>query len=616
MLDGFRCVAWRELLTASRLRRMFLVRALSGAFLGSALFLGVAFVVVQRVPVAQTWGADWWAAEVAPDVVRDGAQAGFAAMLAVAAGLGLGLLSREVAGTFAGEREKRTLDSLLTTRLRVFEIVAGKLSAGLILYLSAAAVALPLVILAGLFGGTDLGLALMGAAGVGATAFALGALNLAVSVFEPTRRKAQNQSTLLAVAWLDLPFLVVLLGPLFFPRLYAYVEPVARLGVASSPVTFIAGFVGLTPGWTLESGLARMVGLELLTGLALLALACFRLRPASRRLSGLAEKSGGAGRKARRPTGKRTPCGDDPMEWKERHAARVGTPSKVLGVVAFGTMFVLLGAVSLRLGWTAWMEVVLKGYGSAAVGDERWAFNQGFVRAITAVVVFIQLLVIAGTTAESLDLERKRGTWLVLLSTPLSGREILGAKRRASLRRTRPFTTAVVGVWVMSAVMGAVHPLGLVLATCSLVATHRFASSLGAYSAVRAAGLKPGTNLALYVLLACALLTPGWVLLTGRVESVVALSVSPPLVSTLSLLSWDEVNSARGAGEFGGLLMLLVPAGPSGGGWLLSTAVLGTAGLAAAAFWLDREVDRTWDASAGRPARERLGVLSRLNAPS
>ncbi|MGE3819247.1 MAG: ABC transporter permease, partial [Isosphaeraceae bacterium] len=517
-------------------------------------------------------------------------------------GLCIGLVTREFSGGFAEERERGTLDALLTTRLSSFEIVSGKLFAGLFRVFSALSVGLPPLILIASFGGTDFRLSALALGGVAATVFFLGTLTVAFSAASATRSKAQTRATLIAAGWLDLPFLAEITWPRLFPNVHRAIRPLVRLGVDSSPIGVLSHVIGLNRGSSLDAVVARMIALELLAGAFLWALACFRLRAWSR-----AAASGAPGSlkaKVKPTAGKRLPCGDDPMDWKERHAARVGTSTRIWGVLIYGALFAILGYTSFLLAQPAWREVVLRGYRATVTSDSRSTFNQTFLRPLSTVVIFAQMAVVAGITAESLDLERKRGTWLVLLSTPLTGREILGAKSRASRRRTRVFSIALVCVWILGAVVGSVHPLGLALAVLALLTTLRFCTSLGSYSAVRAAGVKPGANLAMIFIVLGMLTCPVPVFLTGRPEALPLVAFTPPISVALDLITWDEVQAAVGSGVFGGLTMLRVPAGPGGAGWLVAAAFLGPVLLAVMTRWMDREVDRLWDVSVGRPVRE------------
>lgn len=85
------------------------------------------------------------------------------------------------AGTIAGERERQTLDLLLSTRLTALEIVAGKLVAGLAFTLLLILASLPLLGIVFLFGGVSIGLLLRTAAVQITTALMLGAAGVMFS---------------------------------------------------------------------------------------------------------------------------------------------------------------------------------------------------------------------------------------------------------------------------------------------------------------------------------------------------------------------------------------------------------------------------------------------------
>jgi hypothetical protein len=217
--------------------------------------------------------------------------------------------------------------------------------------------------------------------------------------------------------------------------------------------------------------------------------------------------------------------------------------------------------------------------------------------------MLVLMLIVAGTTAESLDQERKKGTWLVLISTPLTAAEILGAKRRRSIRAVAPFVATLLAAWGASLVVGALHPLGFLAGLAGVSAALRFAGALGAYSAVRAAESQPGGHLALVVLCLGLFLTPIPTYVTGRAPWLTLAAASPPFEALVCLMTWDEVHAAIGRAAFGGIPTLKVEAGGSGALWVVATAILTPVVLVVATRWLDREVDRLWDAAVGRPRR-------------
>ncbi len=89
----------------------------------------------------------------------------------------------------AGERERKTLDALLSTRLSSAEVVVGITAAGLGRFLSALAAFLPVMVLFVAFGGVDPRLVLLTYAGIASTTLAVAGISVACSPreFRPTR---------------------------------------------------------------------------------------------------------------------------------------------------------------------------------------------------------------------------------------------------------------------------------------------------------------------------------------------------------------------------------------------------------------------------------------------
>ena len=104
--------------------------------------------------------------------------------------LAMGLVSGEVASSIASERDRKSLDSLLATRLSSAEIVLGMMVAGLVRSANWLAATLPVVVLIAIVGGVQPPLVLLTAAGVGSSMFAAGGSRVAVSVYAPNRAKA------------------------------------------------------------------------------------------------------------------------------------------------------------------------------------------------------------------------------------------------------------------------------------------------------------------------------------------------------------------------------------------------------------------------------------------
>src|SRR6516164_4922779 len=106
------------------------------------------------------------------------------------AGIAIGLAVGQVAPAIASERDRKSLDSLLTTRLSSAEIVLGTMAAGLLRTANGLAATLPVVVLMVFLGGVDPGLVLLSGAGLASTALAVAAIAVVASVGARTRGRA------------------------------------------------------------------------------------------------------------------------------------------------------------------------------------------------------------------------------------------------------------------------------------------------------------------------------------------------------------------------------------------------------------------------------------------
>src|SRR5918998_1280727 len=97
-----------------------------------------------------------------------------------------------VAPAIASERDRKSLDALLATRLSAADIVLGTTIAGLLRYANGLVAPVPVVTLMALLGGIDPRLILLAGVGLASTAFALAALSAFVSSGARTASQATS----------------------------------------------------------------------------------------------------------------------------------------------------------------------------------------------------------------------------------------------------------------------------------------------------------------------------------------------------------------------------------------------------------------------------------------
>ena len=184
----------------------------------------------------------------------------------------------------------------------------------------------------------------------------------------------------------------------------------------------------------------------------------------------------------------RPPCGDDPVLWNELHSLRA---SSLAGRVAAG-LGQLVGIWVLALG-TSWFalpafaELAERGYGAAregltmpevnplarvlvgklllpagstAPGQARLEFNVA-LRQFSALFVMLYVVMVCGTAAMSMILERERDTWHSLIATSLTAWEILRAKMLAAIWRARGAGLMLITLWTVGLAGGCRAPAGL-----------------------------------------------------------------------------------------------------------------------------------------------------------
>ena len=629
LANPFGPILRRELLATSRRRSTFSDRAVIGLVFLAALAAGTA----------------WWDHDGRDRASRAGqsryATAGFGLVLAFGAVMALVSVPNEVAPLIAAERERKTLDALLATRLRSAEVVLGTLAAGLVKQLNVLAVLLAVGVAMVPAWGVDPRLVGLCFAGLGATLVFVGAMSVAASVEQPTARLAVANAFGLALSWLTLPVFARVVLPMLWGWGASATAPVTDVLLESSPAG-VALNVGLLQTTTLVDAVTRMVGWELAGAALLLLYAVVRLRPASRGLYDGETRSLIRRLTAPSRPGRRRPCGDDPVLWHETTRRRAKTPAG--RVVDRMVLFAALGAVAAAVLWVAvpaFQEVAERGYGpsppgawdgpNAAIhmhpyarllvagpglepppGTARLELNE-VVRPFFAAYLFTFVVAVAGATVELLAAEAERDTWSGLLATPLTGAQILRAKMLGAVWQTRWFTGTALAVCLVGLAGGGLHPVGFAYALALAAVSGWFFTSLGAYAWLRYPDRQRATAAAIFPVLVLAFAGLTMFGLAPGVVGVPGGSVSTPLLAWFGLVSYDDVDAALRKGAFPALDALrkgAFPAldgwkhlGPVGAGRVAVACLLGLALQAAGAFVLTRKALREFDALVGRPAR-------------
>jgi len=258
------------------LRRELVVAARKAQLqMGRSFFAGTLLTIVLG-----TFGAwyYWEQGSISPELMGRAARQSFMWIVLVHA---MSIFGVATAGalSIAGEKDRRTLDFLLATRLGNAEIVLAKLVSSLTLVLSTVAAGLPVMLLLNALGSVDLRLILLTYAGLICMAFFLASLAIWVSTGASDSAHAVRVSMLYIMAWLIVPFFVAFVWPRFGLRLPGFVLTVNAWVLASGPLGLLLKIGGgITASSGLTDAVAQMSGLQLLGGVLFLVWAIVRLR--------------------------------------------------------------------------------------------------------------------------------------------------------------------------------------------------------------------------------------------------------------------------------------------------------------------------------------------------
>jgi ABC-type transport system involved in multi-copper enzyme maturation permease subunit len=454
-----------------------------------------------------------------------------------------------MAGAITDEKSRGTLQYLLTTELRPWEVLVGKLLARSWVVLSLTLPALPLLCFFGVLGGLDLGRLLALGVATLCVIFGLGGASLLASALcRHTRDAVLALYALGAVLYLAARWLHAWLADLTLAAELGETTETAP-GVWRGLAALLAGFDPLHPlgqGWTADD--ADLRGRRVLAALAMwgtlglvcLAAAAWRLRPAYLRYL----QSQGR-KKPRWWRALRAPLAGEPVRWKERHVEGIA-PLAVLrdfprwlglllvalaAAVASGS--ILLSHLTVPAGqlWESLRGLDLDGLiavldSITPAGEE--FYWQGFA------VMLLAALLLGVRCSGAVTGERERQTWEALLLTPLETRTLIRGKFWGILGAAVPYLAAyAVPALALSALCGwaALFWTALWLAVTCVAAA--YAGAAGLWCSVRsstswrgmmgtlaltylggfviyAAGSSAGCVLAMILLLAATLLSPGF----------------------------------------------------------------------------------------------------------
>jgi ABC-type Na+ efflux pump permease subunit len=490
----------RELKAAAGRRGPFLLRTALATLLGVILLVSSPQVLGQGrlagglldAAALRIWAGIVFAAAVGVEIL-------FLCLICAAA----------VSPAIAEEREKDTLSLLLLTRLSRLDLLATKLAGRLTPSLLLLLTGLPLLVVSATWAGLPLHVTAQVLALAGTTLVVAGSFAILASSRSDRSGSASGRAISWTMLWLiGMPLVArlpvsrtALLGYLLdeLRRLSAWIAPSSPVSLLTDTSWIFARGVG-----ALSERLVKMLALQVvLIVLALAgAVASLRLREPHRNEW---DAHGGY----------RPPVGDDPIFWREyslpwrgsrRPAFVIMARQMLLLVKAILLMSLQLVFLALALGvaiglvigagwfgYFAFRELWDQGSRVGAAYQARERLNL-FIRGVVGMLGVLPLAGAPSAMTGRITIERDKKTWEPLLTTPLSGSEIVMAKIRATARGGWSFARWLLPLALLGIVCGALHPLGALIAAVELPLLGWAGLALGTWLAIRPGATTQGAS--------------------------------------------------------------------------------------------------------------------------
>jgi ABC-type transport system involved in multi-copper enzyme maturation permease subunit len=383
----------------------------------------------------------------------------------------------------AGERERHTLDLLLTSQLSERQIVLGKLLARSLHLCCLFLAGIPVLLVSQSWGGVDYRAVAVAFLVTFLNVFSVGALCTLASAGAPTRTSALIST----YAWAWYIFLSVCSGCCLTPSavFQTLTGDKASTGLASLPIPFVAGIAARSA--------AVVVLIFCVTANALIAYVSIRqaatvlnpfargrgdkVTPASKGSvrallsNALRREWSSEGLQSRIPRLPLPPIGDRPLLWRELGGFGFVGKATIIAhwrLVLFVGVFMLAPLVPLR-----WLPQVDKPTLTALWLAGRFAL---------LVPLALGCAVVAMRSAGSLGRDRDARRLDSLLTLPVSRSELLGAKwLGALLPGSAVAYTWAAGVAVVHLAIGGLHPGRLILLAVGVTIHAVFFASLGVW---------------------------------------------------------------------------------------------------------------------------------------
>lgn len=353
-----------------------------------------------------------------------------------------------VAGAITDEKNRGTLQHMLTAHLTSGEIVLGKLLGRLAQVAILLVVDLPLLCFIGVFGGVHPVLLLSILVGIAAPMFGIGAASMLASVWCRTTRDAVIfLYSIGLVFWLAVVGLSALLPSMIAGLqagpVHGLLTLLQKIIVSLHPVEVLRP--ALETGNMAELGhrLFRAVLVWGTFGLVCLGLATWRLRPAYiRQLESTGKKSNAGASIIRRAE-----VDDEPIRWKERTIEGIAPLAplrripRAVGIAIVVLLSLILSGLQLWAcltpGPVANLRDLLAILQTVNTGMASNAFLfQGIA------IMLVASLIVGIRASGAVSSEREKQTWEALLLTPLQTRELVRGKLGGIFNASVPYLVA------------------------------------------------------------------------------------------------------------------------------------------------------------------------------
>ena len=573
-----------ELFTLSRQARFFVGRTIYGLLvllIVSSTYRGMAatYESTGEIPIHALAGFG---------------QAIFAAFATLQGIIVLMMTPALVAGAIADERQRKTLHYLMASQLSSAQIILGKVAARLLRVAIIGAIGLPVLSLVSLFGGIDPMLVLLIYAATATTTFFLASVSIYCSIGATKPRDAISRAYLFEIVWLTLPtFLLATMQwwTPFWKFIGEPLRPVLEWLAMCSPTDLLRVGPNLIMGNGSRSMamVGWMMGSQVVYGSLFILVATLRLRPIYRGEGAPSWWRRRLGPKQGRMQWQLWPrpaVSDNAMLWKEMHLHRISEVRRALLILGG---LATLGVVIYN-GWETVVGAcneITRGGGWSGYGSNQRDIH-AMLQAINGSLIVVILIGMGSVAASSISSEREGDTWTNLTSSPIEGGDLIRGKILGAIWMFRVLIGFLLTSWVFGVLIGAVHPLGLVICVIELAIFTWFTAALGVTMSLRSKSTIQALTQTIGLLF---ILNVGYmiVFMLFEANTLLVLVGCIPFHFTGSLLGMDEIGQIRSRSTNEGVLAV----------------VAGTIGYTIGAAFLTFRAIRSYDAVVDRPSRSR-----------